>query len=190
MNQHDIKRQTITLLLVMLTFSFNPSRAASPTEIDIKADAALATFKEKVSGADSFLEVANGILIFPDNLKAGIGIGGEYGEGVLRINNQSVGYYSITGISLGVQLGGQSRSVIIIFLEEEALKKFQNTPGWEIGVDGSVAFIDVGAGKSINSTNIDDPIVGFALSHKGLMFNLTLEGSRIKKLEMEQKASN
>lgn len=190
MNHHVLKRHSITFLLIMLAFFFNNSQAASKTEIDIKADAALAIFKEKVGGAESFLKVAKGVLVFPENIKAGVGIGGEYGEGVLRINNQSVDYYSITGVSLGLQLGGQTRSIIVVFLDDKALKEFRNTPGWEIGVDGSVAFIEVGAGKSINSTNIDDPIVGFALSQKGLMFNLTLEGSKIKKLEKEQNASN
>ena len=70
-----------------------------------------------------------------------------------------------------------------MFLESKALAEFRQAKGWEIGVDGSVALINVGAGGAIDTTNIKDPIVGFVMTNKELMFNLTLEGSKITKLE-------
>lgn len=122
-------------------------------------------------------------MVFPSVIKAGFGIGGEYGEGALRIAGKTVDYYSTAAASIGFQLGVQSKTVILVFLDNGALKKFRNSSGWEIGVDGSVALVTVGAGGSIDTTNIKDPIVGFVFSNKGLMYNLTLEGSKITKLK-------
>jgi len=68
-------------------------------------------------------------------------------------------------------------------MQQEALKKFRASSGWEAGVDGSVALIKVGAGGSIDTTKIKDPIVGFVFGQKGLMYNLTLEGSKYTKLK-------
>jgi lipid-binding SYLF domain-containing protein len=123
------------------------------------------------------------VLVFPSVFKAGIGIGGEYGEGALRIRGKTVDYYSTAAASIGFQLGAQSKTVIIVFMTNKALKEFRDSSGWEAGVDGSVALVEFGAGGSIDSTNIKDPIVGFVLDNKGLMFNATLEGSKFTKLK-------
>ena len=129
------------------------------------------------------MRTAKGVLVFPKVYKAGIGIGGEYGEGALRIGGKTVDYYNTVAASIGFQLGAQAKTIILVFMERDALKKFRASEGWEVGVDGSVAIIDIGAGGTIDSTSIKDPIVGFVLSQKGLMFNLTLEGSKFTKLE-------
>ncbi len=139
-------------------------------------------FKEDVDIADNFLNMAKGVLVFPEVIKAGIGIGGEYGEGALRIGGQTVDYYNTASASIGFQLGAQIKTVIIIFLDQSALDKFQNSSNWEAGVDGSVALIEFGAGKEITTTSIDAPIIGFVFNNKGLMYNLTLEGTKITKI--------
>lgn len=157
--------------------------AASATEINIKVDAALKRFKTEVQGGEAFLNKAKGVLVFPEVMKAGFGIGGEYGEGALKIKGKTVDYYSTASASIGFQLGAQLKTVLLVFLQQAALDKFRNSSGWEVGVDGSVALIKLGAGKDINTVNMDDPIVGFVFSNKGLMYNLTLEGSKISKLK-------
>lgn len=172
----------ITLLICFGVYS-NISFAAGAQEINIKVDSALSKFKKEVDGSEAFLNKAKGILVFPDVVKAGFGIGGEYGEGALRINNKTVDYYSTAAASIGFQLGAQLKTVILVFLSQDALNSFRTSSGWEIGVDGSVALIELGVGKDINSINIEDPIVGFVISNKGLMYNLTLEGSKITKLK-------
>ena len=168
-----------------LVFVFTPGlvHAASAQEIDIKVDAALERFKEEVMGSDKFLNKAKAVLIFPEVIKVGFGIGGEYGEGALRINNKTVEYYSTAAASIGFQLGAQIKTVILVFLDNTELKRFRNSSGWEAGVDGSVAILEYGAGKDINTINIEDPIVGFVISNKGLMYNLTLEGSKLTKIK-------
>ena len=172
----------ITLSILNGAMLVKSAQAASAKEIDIKVDAALAKFTKEIGGAQKFLKEARGVLVFPNVIKAGFGIGGEYGEGALRIGGKTVDYYSTIAASIGFQLGAQSKNVILIFLDKGELKKFRNSSGWEIGVDGSVALVNLGAGGSIDTTNIKATIVGFIFSNKGLMYNLTLEGSKITKL--------
>lgn len=169
-------------LLVLLTMSISPAWAGSAAEIDAGVNSTLARFSKEVAGADNFLKSAKGALVFPKVYKAGIGIGGEYGEGALRIGSNTVDYYSTAAASIGFQLGAQAKSIIILFMQEEALKKFRDSEGWKVGVDGSVALVDIGAGKELSTQTIKDPIVGFIFDQKGLMYNLTLEGSKFTKL--------
>jgi lipid-binding SYLF domain-containing protein len=84
--------------------------------------------------------------------------------------------------SFGFQFGAQAKTVVLVFLQEEALKKFQLSDGWEAGVDGSVALVDVGVGQTINSATFQQPIIGFVIDQKGLMVNLSLEGTKFTKL--------
>jgi lipid-binding SYLF domain-containing protein len=156
--------------------------AASKTEIDVKVTASLEQFRKEVNGGAAFLEKAQGVLVFPEVLKAGFGVGGEYGEGALLIGGQTADYYSTAAASFGFQLGAQVKTVILVFLAKDALDKFRNSAGFEVGGDAAVAVVEVGAGVDINTMTIQDPIVGFVLSNKGLMYNLTLEGTKITKL--------
>jgi lipid-binding SYLF domain-containing protein len=163
------------------------SDAASAQAINAGADKALADFKSKVKGADAFLRRAPGYLIFPEVIQAGIGVGGEYGEGVLRTRGRSVAYYSIASGSIGFQLGAQRKSILIVFLQKQALDSFRAKAAagksWNVGVDGSVALLNLGAQASIDSATINKPIVGFVFGQAGLMYNLSLEGSKITKLQ-------
>jgi lipid-binding SYLF domain-containing protein len=170
-----------TVLLLALSGA-RPAHAATAKEIDAKVDAALDRFIGEVKGAKEFLSGAKGVLVLAGVIKAGIGIGGEHGEGALRIGGETVDYYSISSASIGLQLGAQKKDIIMVFLEDQALKSFRESHGWKVGVDGSVVLIDLGAGKSIDAQAIKAPIVGFIVGQKGLMYNLTLEGSKLTKL--------
>jgi lipid-binding SYLF domain-containing protein len=174
-------------LLSALTFMFailttTPVQAASAQEINIKTNATLKRFKNEILGGATFLNNAKGVLVFPDVIKAGIGIGGEYGEGVLRINDKPHTYYNTAAASIGFQLGAQSKSIVLVFMNKKALQDFRNSDGWKAGVDGSVALIEWGAAKDINTIDIKDPIIGFVFNNKGLMYNLTLEGSKFTRI--------
>ena len=171
------------LTLILGAFFASAAHAATAKEIDVSVDVALERFNKEVKGAKEFLKSAKGVLVFPSVYKAGFVIGGEYGEGALRIGGKTVDYYSTIAGSWGLQIGGQKKTVILVFMQDEALKKFRASSGWKAGVDGSVALITVGAGEAIDTTNIKDPIVGFVFGQKGLMANLTLEGSKYTKLK-------
>lgn len=168
--------------LLALLQAVPQARAASAGEIDHDVDAALEAFR-KIEGADKFLGIAKGVLVFPKVYKAGIGVGGEYGEGALRLGGKTVDYYSTAAASIGFQLGAQAKTIVVIFTEESVLRKFRESEGWKVGVDGSVALVDIGVGKAVDTTNIKDPVIGFVFGQKGLMYNLTLEGSKFTKLK-------
>ncbi|MBT6345723.1 MAG: hypothetical protein HOJ49_03185, partial [Nitrospina sp.] len=123
--------------------------------------------------------------VFPKVYKAGIGIGAEYGEGALIVGGKTIEYYSTAAASIGFQLGAQAKSIILIFTKYEALKTFQKSDGWEAGVDGSVALITLGMGDSLDTTNVKDPIVAFIFGQRGLMYNLTIEGSKFSRITPE-----
>lgn len=170
------------LLLFASTLISPASNAASAQEINMRVDTTLQQFKAAVLGGDFFLQSAKGVLVFPGVIKAGAGLGGEYGEGALRIDGQTRDFYNTAAASIGFQLGAQSKSIVLVFMSDKALQGFRNSKGWKAGVDGSVALIEWGAAQDINTIDIKDPIVGFVFNNKGLMYNLSLEGSKFTKI--------
>ncbi len=176
----------ISLFLFLASFLFTSNAlAASAQEIDAKVDATLKVFKIRVPGAAQYLSVAKGVLVFPSVFRAGIGIGGEYGEGAMRINGKTVEYWSTASASIGFTFGAQTKSLILIFLDQAELVKFRHSEGWRAGIDGSVAFVEWGTSENIDTINTKDPILGFAFGNKGLMANIALEGSKFILLNKE-----
>jgi len=177
-----IARLAVFLILLFGLFSAGSSNAFTAKEIDASVNAALDRFHKEVKGSREFLNIAKGVLVLPRVWKAGFVFGGEYGEGALIVGGKTAAYYSIASGSFGFQLGVQKKDIILVFLQEAALKKFRASSGWKAGVDGSVAFVAVGVGESLDTTKTKEPIIGFMFGQKGLMYNLTLEGSKITKL--------
>ncbi len=173
----------VVLLAMILAVGMAPrSEGASAPEIDASVHATLDKFFYRVRGGRELANKAAGVLVFPSVVKAGFGVGGEYGEGALLIRGRTVDYYNTVSASVGFQLGVQARSVIIMFMTHSALRQFRRTAGWRVGVDGSVAILTVGLGGSIDTNKITSPVVGFIFDPKGLMYNLTLEGSKISRI--------
>jgi lipid-binding SYLF domain-containing protein len=172
-------------LLLAAGLALGPGRAeaASAGEIDADVAATMQKFQMKVRSGYDLTARAAGILVFPSVVKAGFGVGGEYGEGALLIGGRTVAYFNTISASIGFQLGAQARSVIIMFMTPEALDSFRRKDGWKIGVDGSVALVTLGAGGAIDTNTINRPVIGFILDNKGLMYNLTLEGSKISRIQ-------
>ena len=182
-HRHRSGAWVVCVLLVSSLIFPVAASAKTAQEIDASVNAVLQRFTQQVKGARDVLQKANGVLVFADVIKAGIGIGGEYGEGALRIRGKTTTYYSIAAASIGLQLGAQKKDIIILFLQDRALKDFQASDGWQVGVDGSVVLVDLGADASIDTAKLNKPIVGFVIGQKGLMYNLTLEGTKISKLK-------
>ncbi|MGA8688443.1 MAG: YSC84-related protein, partial [Methyloceanibacter sp.] len=153
------------------------SEAASAAEINCAAEATL-----QITGVRELGNKAAGILLFPSVVTAGLGFGGEYGEGLLLIHGRPAGYYNLISASFGFQIGVQERSVVIMFMTNEALAKFKRRAGWKVGIDGSVTILNVDIGGPIYTDRITSPVIGFILDPKGLMYNLTLEGSKISRI--------
>jgi lipid-binding SYLF domain-containing protein len=185
----DMTKRVFTILafaaclsFISISFLATTSLAKTAKEINSEVNAALKLFSQHVKGGKEFLNAAKGVLVIPNIVKAGLGVGGEYGEGAMRIGGKTVEYYSLAAGSVGFQIGAQKTNLILVFMQDEALKNFRKSSGWKAGVDGSVAFIDVGAGKSLDTVNVKDPIVAFMFGQKGLMANATVEGAKFTKL--------
>ena len=172
-----------TMMFVSSILLSGPALAASAKEIDVGVDEALVKFEKEVKGGKDFIEHSKGLLVFPQVIKGGAGFGGEYGQGALRIDGKTVDYYSTLQGSFGLQLGGEIKTVVVAFLDEGALNRFRESEGWKAGVDGSVSLVTLGAGGAIDTNNLNEPIVGFVLGQKGLMYNLSFEGTKFTKLD-------
>jgi lipid-binding SYLF domain-containing protein len=167
--------------LLLIAF-VNPVLAKSAAEIDAAANQALQQLYSESSAAKELGEKAAGILIFADITKGGLIVGGEYGEGVLRVGGVSQGYYSSASGSVGLQIGISSRSLVIMFMTEEALANFTRSDGWEAGVDADVTVVDVGSTGSIDSTTASDPVLAFNFGEEGLMAGVSLEGTKVSEI--------
>jgi lipid-binding SYLF domain-containing protein len=176
-------RQVKWVLLGLLIVTSGFANAASREVIDAKVREALATFAEKSPAGMELMEKAAGVLVFPDVIKMGFGVGVEYGEGSLLIKGEPQAYYSTAAGSFGFQIGAQFKAELIMFMTESALERFRASKGWEAGVDGSVALVTLGVGGKLDTQTMQQPIVGFVFSNRGLMYNLTLEGSKITKID-------
>ncbi len=155
-------------------------------EIDASADAVMDRFYKQVKDAEEVVKRSKGLLIFPSVKKGALIVGGEYGKGVMRIGNKSVEYYRMISGSVGFQIGGQAKDVIIAFMSSDALNNFRASKGWEAGVDGNVALITVSAGESATTTIGNNPIVGFVFDVKGLIADMSFKGAKFSKLDMSK----
>lgn len=177
-----MRKLFLALLVVWMVGLVTPGWAATKDEIEHNADVTLHRFYEEVKEGKKLAQDAKGVLVFPNVYKAGIGLGGEYGEGALRVKGKTVDYYSTAAASLGLQLGIQKKSIVVLFMQAEALKKFRSSSGWKAGVDASIAVVSVGAGGAMDTSKYKEPILGFIINQKGLMYNLTLEGAKFTKI--------
>lgn len=176
----------ISAVLVALACLSSPRIAAaesSAAEIDANATEALNELYGESEAAKSLGDRAAGMLIFPEVTKGGLIVGGEYGEGALRVSGKTVAYYSLASGSIGLQAGLQSRSQVIMFMTEEALSKFRAASGWEAGVDGSITVLEAGASGKAGTETSQKPIVAFIFGETGLMANLNLEGTKFTEIE-------
>ena len=172
----------LPVLLVLLPTAAATVQADNKAMIDDGTKSALLRLREHSEHAGTLLDKAAGVLVFPDVVKMGFGVGGEYGEGSLLVAGEPVAYYATAGASFGLQVGAQFKSEVILFMNDEVLADFRDGHGWEAGVDGSIAIVKLGGGGRVGSLNISDPVVGFIFSNKGLMYNLTLEGTKITRI--------
>ena len=174
--------KTLLLLVLISILSFQISYAKPPKELDGDVDFAIKEFERKVNGGGEFLAKAKGYLVIPTVIKGGFIVGGEYGEGALRIDGETKHYYSMTSASIGYQAGVQVYSIILVFSSEASLYNFIRSDGWEAGVDGSITVSNWGASKDITTISYEKPIVAFIYGQKGFMASASIEGTRFQRI--------
>ncbi|MEB2398234.1 BPSL1445 family SYLF domain-containing lipoprotein [Parapusillimonas granuli] len=151
--------------------------------INERADAALKRLYEVAPNSRELVSQAKGVLIFPRVIGGGFVVGLEHGDGVLRVNGKNRGYYSTSSGSVGLQAGAQSKAIVMVFRTQEALDKFLASNGWTAGVDATVAVANIGANGALDLNTIREPIVGFVMTNVGLMAGVSLEGTKINRID-------
>jgi lipid-binding SYLF domain-containing protein len=171
-------------ILVAATLFFSTIVASADTgaEIDRDVDSAIKKLFVASPAAQKLYKVSKGILVFPDVIKAGLIIGGQYGKGALRVDDKTVGYYSTAAASYGLQAGAQSFGYAMFFMTESALEYLKKSSGWEIGVGPSIVVVDEGLARSLTTTTAKEDIYVFFFSQKGLMAGLGIQGSKITQI--------
>ena len=182
-NMRNIVRTVQGILILILTLlPLRSALAASASEINRNVTAALQTLYRSTPEAKELANQAKGILVFPDIVKAGLIIGGQYGDGALREKGRTVGYYRSVAASYGLQAGVQSFSYVLLFMDDASLRYLKSSQGWEIGSGPSVVVLDKGFGKSMSTTTMRKGVYAFIFSQKGLMAGIGLQGSKITKI--------
>jgi lipid-binding SYLF domain-containing protein len=175
----EYRRLAVALVLATattITLNARGRWAASASEINRNATEALETLYASTPGARDLAAQAKGILIFPDIVKGGFIIAGQYGDGALRKGGKTVGYYRSIAASYGLQAGVQSFGYVLLFMDDASLEYLDLSDGWEIGTGPSVVVLDHGFGKSLTSTTLQKGVYAFIFSQKGLMAGLGLQG--------------
>ncbi|VVE88968.1 BPSL1445 family SYLF domain-containing lipoprotein [Pandoraea bronchicola] len=153
-------------------------------EIDAAVNGALDKMYASVKGSRELMSKARGALVFPSVLQAGFVVGGEYGEGALRVGGATQGYYNTVTASFGLQIGAQSKAIVFLFMTQDALDKFRRTDGWTAGADASVALVKIGANGAVDLNTATSPVEVIVMTNAGLMANLNVEGTKVTKLNI------
>jgi lipid-binding SYLF domain-containing protein len=155
-----------------------PARADTRAEIDASVAAAMERLR-RMDNAEPLLRVSIAQLIFPRILSGGFIVGGQYGEGALLRNGETVGYYRIAGASFGLLAGAQTAGLAMLFTKEEALAALQRNDGWEIGTGPSVVMLDRGLQANVTSTTLTEPVYAISFNQQGVMAALSINGTKI-----------
>src|SRR5512139_1730140 len=165
--------RNVLLVLAGLAFVLSPfvvttsnAKTKTANEINTEVDTVLKLFAQQVKGGQKILDSAKGVLIIPNVVKAGAGLGGTYGEGALRVGGKTVAYYNIAGGSAGFEIGAEKKDLILVFTQDEALQHFRKSSDWTAGFDAGVTVIDTGKEKYADTITIKDPVVAFIFDKK------------------------
>jgi lipid-binding SYLF domain-containing protein len=170
-------------LATVLTFIGAVALAVDTSAIDQQVSTTLDKFYALSKDNNSLAQKAAAVLVFPDITKGGVGIGGEHGDGALQENGKTVGYYSISGASVGLTLGLSHHSEVILFNTPQARDKFVNGSDWSVGADASVAVMKKGASGGYDTQSLRKPVNVFVFGEKGLMGDASLGGAKISKIK-------
>jgi lipid-binding SYLF domain-containing protein len=155
------------------------AQAASASEIDNNAQEALRTLYRTHPVAERVSHEARGILVFPKIVKAGLVVGGSFGEGELIRRGMPTEYYNSVSASWGLQAGAQSYGYVVFLMNNKAIRYLHQTKGWEIGVGPTVVIVDEGAAKNLSTSTLKDDAYAFIFDQQGLMASVSIEGSKI-----------
>jgi lipid-binding SYLF domain-containing protein len=148
MNDNLHKKPILEVMLLTLMVLVPWLRAARPAQESSeevkRVEEAILVFQEIAGLADegipeSILKKAHGIAIIPGVVKAAYGIGGEYGRGVLLVQNKgewsNPSFITLAGGSLGWQIGIQKSDLVLVFKTRQSIDNIAEGrwTGWPWG---------------------------------------------------------
>ena len=172
----------LCLALAALPAAAQVPGKTSAAELSRLSQNALQQLYAKVPAARTIGKKAHAVLVFPSVTKAGLGIGGQYGEGALLKGGKAVAYYNTAGASYGLQAGVQTYGYAMFLMNAAALNQLDKAEGFEVGVGPSVVVLDEGMAKSMTTTTMKDDIYAFIFGQKGLMAGLGVQGNKITRI--------
>jgi lipid-binding SYLF domain-containing protein len=183
---YNMRSNLLTLILATAAIVsmgvMNKASAATAEDLDKDSRQALQTLYKTEPVAETLSRTAKAVLVFPNIVKAGLVFGGSYGEGELIEGSKVVDYYnSVTG-SWGLQAGAQSYGYAVFLMSDKAIKYVKETKGWEIGVGPTVVVVDEGVAKNLSTSSLKDDAYAFIFSQQGLMAGVSIEGTKISRI--------
>lgn len=181
-NRHLLCSALLITVVAVLSALAIPASAQGRPGLDADAKRVYSKLVASVPAANAVAKHAVAVLVFPKITKAGLVVGGQYGEGVLMRSGKPVAYYSNAGASYGLQAGAQQFGYAMFFMNDKALSALTDTDGFEVGVGPSVVVVDQGMAKSATSITMQDDVYAFIFGQRGLMAGMGLQGNKITKL--------
>jgi lipid-binding SYLF domain-containing protein len=151
-------------------------------KIDARVDSTLITMYQEFPATVELAEKASGMLVMPLITEASFGYGGGYGRGALKINGETVEYYSTTFASFGLQIGAQQYAHVLFFMTDEALEEFRSSQGWAAGGDIEYAFPSKGESLRAETTTALSEVVAYVFGNSGLKLGVSLEGAKYSRI--------
>jgi len=168
---------------MMLAMLGSTAHAADRSVIEARVDAALTEMRSLGPGTAELLDDAEGVLVIPEITKAGFVIGGEYGEGALRVDGETVDYYSLAAGSIGLQAGVETFTQALLFTTEEALADFREADGWEAGANAEVTVLRQGVDVGSSTQVLNEPVIAIVFSQNGLLAGASVKGAKYSRID-------
>jgi lipid-binding SYLF domain-containing protein len=182
--RHRLLAAVCAAMLILM--HANGAQAASAAEIEAGATAALENLYTTTPGARALGEKAKAILIFPEIVKGGFIVAGQYGDGVLRKRGRTEGFYRSVAASYGFQAGIETFGYALFFMDDESLRYLSESHGWELGVGPTLTIVNEGIAKNLSTTTLQNGVYAFVFNQQGLMGGLGIEGTKITRFQPNQ----
>jgi len=179
-----MRRRLFTAAALALAGSALAAPAEAQKEKDLKEiEYVIATMTDKDSGMVQWFKESYGYAVFPNVGKAGLGIGGAHGNGIVYRAGDPVGKTELTQVTVGFQLGGQSFVEVIFFKDQTAFDDFTRG-NFEFGARASAVAFSAGASADL-AYNAGVAVV--TMTKGGLMYEATVGGQKFKYEAYEKK---
>jgi lipid-binding SYLF domain-containing protein len=150
--------------------------------IDARVDSTLNFLFSTYPGTQDLANRAAGMLVMPLVTEVGLGVGGSFGQGALRIGQSTVDFYSAAAASAGLQIGAQQYSHVLFFMTPDALADFRASPGWAAGA--GIEYVANTQGETLlaDTTTSLSPVIAVVFGQTGLRVGATVEGTKYTRI--------